>query len=142
MKRKLFMSLGILTVLGMGLYLVLAPSAGAAGGKVADHSLFDGTGGETGVRCRTTNGQAFNIYVAVRAINGPATMRVLFRDGSQVDYPIALDRSFSLEEAAGTTAGVDTAIRVKQATGTLVGWVSASRAPGTKSLVLCNTLST
>jgi hypothetical protein len=141
MKRKLFMSLTLITVLGMGWYL-LAPSAGAAAGKVADHSLFDGTGGETGVRCRTTNGQAFNIYVAVRAINGPATMQVLFRDGSRADYPIGQDQSFSLEEAAGTTAGVDTSIRVRQASGVLVGWVSASRAPGTKSLVLCNTLTT
>lgn len=142
MKRKLFITGTLLTVLGMGLYLILAPSAGAASGKVADHSLFDGTGGETGVRCRSTNGQAFNIYVAVRAIGGPATMRILFRDGSQVDYPLAQDQSFSLEEVAGTTAGVDTAIRVKQASGTLVGWVSASRAPGTRSLVLCSTLTT
>jgi hypothetical protein len=144
MKRRLLMTGILVIVFGMGLYFALAPSAGAVSGKVADHSLFDGTAGETGARCRTTNGQAFNLYVAVRAINGPATMRVLFRDGSWVDYPVTQDQSFSLEEAAGTTVGVDLGIRVRKSggTGSLVGWVSASRAPGTRSLVLCNTLTT
>lgn len=142
MKRKLFLTGTLLTVLGLGLYLVLVPSAGAATGKLADHSLFDGTAGETGVRCRTTNGRPFIIHVAVRAIDGDATMRILFRDGSQVDYPVANNQSFSLEQAAGTTVGVDIAIRVKISSGKLVGWVSASRAPGTRSLVLCQTLTT
>lgn len=67
-------------------------------------------------------------------------MRVLFQDGSMVAYPVAQDQSFSLQEAAGTTAGVDSAIRVKQFSGSLVGWVSASRAVGTTSLVFFNTL--
>jgi hypothetical protein len=144
MRRKLFITGTFLTVLGMGLYILLVPSAGAVSGKVADHSLFDGTGGETGVRCRTTNGRPFIIHVAVRAIDGDATMRVLFRDGSQVDYPVANNQSFSLDEAAGTTPGVDTAVRVKMVAGLgkLVGWVSASRAPGTRSLVFCQTLTT
>jgi hypothetical protein len=79
----------------------------------------------------------------VRAINAPATVRIRFQDGDFIDYPLAQNESFSLQQAAGTTNGVDNAIRAVKAPGSagdLVGWMSASRAPGTSTRVLCNTI--
>lgn len=121
-----------------------AQAQAAPAGKVADHSLFDQTSGDTGARCRTTNSRPFIFYLSVRAINAAATLRIHFQDGSFIDYPLAENVSFSLQQAAGTTDGVDNRIRVRSAPGSagaLVGWVSASRAPGTTSRVACNTLS-
>jgi hypothetical protein len=111
----------------------------AGGGKVADHSLLDQTSGDTGARCRTINSRPFIFYLSVRAINAAATVRIHFQDGSFIDYPLAENESFSLQQAAGTTDGVDNRIRVRSApgsAGSLVGWVSASRVPGTTSRVV------
>jgi hypothetical protein len=105
----------------------------AGGGKVADHSLLDQTSGDTGARCRTINSRPFIFYLSVRAINAAATVRIHFQDGSFIDYPLAENESLSLQQAAGTTDGVDNRIRVRSApgsAGSLVGWVSASRVDG------------
>lgn len=67
-------------------------------------------------------------------------MRVHFQDGDFVDYPIPQDTSYSIQQVAGTTANIDERIRVTSVgTGDLVGWMSASRLPGTDAKVLCNT---
>jgi hypothetical protein len=136
-------SLALAAVLGV--WGLRSPSgASAAGrGKVADHALFDETSGDVGVRCRTTTSSPFIVYLSVRAINASATVRALFQDGDFIDFPLAQNESFSLQQAAGTTDGVDNVIRVKSAPGSagaLVGWMSASRAPGTSTRVLCNTI--
>src|SRR5918995_5486430 len=140
MKRIAGIFLAVLTLaLVIGVWTFRGESATAVVGKVADHSLFDMTSGDLGARCRTTTSSPFIVYLSVRAINGPATVRVRFQDGSLIDFPLAENESFSLQQAAGTTNGVDDIIRVRSAAGNLVGWMSASRAPGTSSLVLCNT---
>ena len=140
MRKKLALFGSIVAVLGLAMYLLL-PSAGAATGKVSDHALFDGTGGDTTVWCRTTNSSPFDVHLAFRAINGDATLRVTFQDTDWVDYPIAQDTSFALTEAAGGTGLVDRKLLVSQAggTGKLVGWMSAGRMPGTAALVWCAT---
>jgi hypothetical protein len=119
--------------------------AGASGaetsGLISDHALIDQTSGDTSVSCRSTNPQAFIVYGAFRAIGGNVTMRVSFKDGDFVDYPIAQDTSFSLSEAAGGTPTVDKKIVVSTSggAGDLVGWMSAARAPGSKAFVACGT---
>lgn len=120
----------------------LRSTANAVSGKRADHALIDQTGGDVEVRCRTTNSSPFIVYLAVRAIAGPATLRVTFQDGDFVDYPLAENQVVSLQQAAGDTNGVDDLIRVTKATGagSIVGWMSASRAPGTGTRVACSTL--
>jgi hypothetical protein len=144
MKRSAVILAGALALaLAVGLWAVRSQATAAVVGKIADHSLFDQTSGDLGARCRTTNGKPFIVYVSVRAINADATLRVLFQDGDFIDYPIKQDESFSLQQAAGDTAGVDRAIRVRKAptsAGLLVGWMSASRAPGSSSLVACNSV--
>lgn len=145
MKRLVLIGVCVLVVaLAVGFGVTRSGAQVRTVGKAADHSLFDQTSGDTGARCRTTTSSPFIFYLSVRAINAAATVRVHFQDGSFIDYPLAENESFSLQQAAGTTDGVDNAIRVRSApgsAGSLVGWVSASRAPGTTSRVLCNTIS-
>jgi hypothetical protein len=144
MKRIALIVLCVLAVaLAAGFAVTRSEAQAGPAGKVADHSLFDQTSGDAGARCRTTNSRPFIFYLSVRAINAAATVRIHFQDGSFIDYPLAENESFSLQQAAGTTDGVDNRIRVRSApgsAGSLVGWVSASRAPGTRSRVACNTL--
>jgi len=129
-------------LLGGILILATAGSGGAATeGLLSDHALIDQTGTDTDVFCRSTNGQPFTIYGSFRAFGGDVTMRVTFRDGDFVDYPIAQDTSFSFSEAAGGTPSVDKKIVVSTSAGAgdLVGWLSASRSPGSKAFVACST---
>jgi hypothetical protein len=141
MKKRFAIGATLALTLCAGLYLTVGgSSAGAATGKVADHTLFDETSGDTQAQCRTTTGGAFIVYGSFRAITDDAVLRVTFQDGDFVDYPIPQDTSFSFQQAAGTTAGVDQRIRVTSVgTGDLVGWLSASRLAETGTLVLCKT---
>lgn len=140
MRKRLTIWGAVLAALALGVYM-LAPSASASPGKAADHSLFDETGGDLTVFCRTTNGGAFDVHMAFRAIDGDAVLRLTFQDSDYIDYPIPQDTSFSLTEAAGTSFGVDkrvTASNAGTAPGKLVGWMSAGRLPATSTEVLCN----
>ena len=141
MKKRFAIGTTLTLALCLGLYLTgTGGSAGAATGKVADHALFDQTSGDNAVQCRTTTGGAFIVYGSFRAINADAVLRVTFQDGDFVDYPIPQDTSFSFQQAAGTTLGVDQRIRVTSVgTGNLVGWLSASRLAQTGTLVRCGT---
>ena len=141
MKQRLAIFLTLTLILSVGLYLTIGgSSAGAAAtGKVADHTLFDETSGDTQASCRTTTGGRFILYGSFRAINADAMLHVLFQDGDFVDYPIPQDTSFSFQQAAGTSDGVDYRIRVSSVgTGNLVGWLSASRLAG-DNRVRCET---
>jgi hypothetical protein len=129
-------------LLGGVLILATAGSGGAATEQlISDHALLDQTGTDTDVFCRSPNGQPFTIYGSFRAFGGDVTMRVTFKDGDFVDYPIAQDTSFSFSQAAGGTPSVDKKIVVSTSggTGDLVGWLSASRSPGSKAFVACVT---
>lgn len=143
MKKRFAIAATLALTLSVGLYLTVGgSSAAAATGKIADHTLFDETSGDIRAACQTTTGGAFTVYGSFRAINGDAVLRVTFQDGDFVDYPIPQDTSFSFQQVAGTTAGVDQRIQVSSVgAGDLVGWLSASRLPGTGTLVLCRTKS-
>jgi hypothetical protein len=119
---------------------VAYPAAAAAQGKIADHTLMDETSGDTFAQCRTTNGPPFDFHVAARALGGEVVMRVEFLDGDFIDYSIPAEHSFSLDMAAGTSTS-DDRLKVSKSGGSgfLVAWLSASRLPGTSSLVLCRT---
>jgi hypothetical protein len=129
-------------LIGAALMIATAGSGGAASssGLLSDHALFDGTGADTSVSCRSTNSEAFTVYGAFRAAGGDVMMRVTFKDGDFVDYPIAQDTSFSFSEAAGGTPSVDRKIVVTATgAGDLVGWLSAARSPGSGAFVSCTT---
>lgn len=106
-----------------------APALAGSIGDPTDFTLFDQTGGDTSARCRSTTGDPFEFNASVRAINDDAVMRVTFRDGDFIDYPIPQDTSFSLHQIAGTDVGVDNRLIVTAAPGSvgvLVGWLSAA----------------
>jgi hypothetical protein len=142
MRRRVFLLGTVLAVSAIALFVVW-PTAGIAGGGAdsADHALIDQTGGDTSVSCRAVNGSPFLVFGSFRAFGGDVTLRVNFVDGDFVDYPVAQDGTFSFQQAAGTSSGVDTRIRVTSSggTGSLVGWLSANRAPGSDARVVCNT---
>ena len=138
MKRKL--SIASLVILLSVTAWSLWPATGSAARLTSDHALFDTTSGDNGARCRTTNGEPFLFFASVRAVGVDATMRVTFQDDDFVDYTLAANESFSLQQAAGGTADVDFAIKVTALTGDLAGWVSASRAPGSSAFVRCTTI--
>jgi hypothetical protein len=125
----------------VAVFSFVSASGAETTGLISDHALIDQTGGDTSVDCRATNKQAFIVYGAFRAFGGDVTMRVTFKDGDFVDYPIAQDTSFSLSEAAGGSPSVDKKIVVSTSggTGSLVGWMSAARSPGSKAFVVCET---
>jgi hypothetical protein len=141
MRKRLTLFLSAIALVAAAALYALWPASAATSGLVADHALIDQTGGDTFVQCKTTNGRPFIVYASMRAFGGDVTMRVLFQDGDQVDYLLAQDDVFSLQQAAGETAGVDRRIRIVKAggSGSLVGWMSASRVPGSGSFVACRT---
>lgn len=75
--------------------VVLWPASAQTTGLLSDHALIDQTGGDTSVRCRTTNGEAFDVHATMRAFGGPVTMRVGFQDGDFIDYQLAQDETLS-----------------------------------------------
>lgn len=120
----------------------MAPASAGSIGDPTDFTLFDQTGTDTDARCRTTTGDPFEFNASVRAITDDAILRVRFRDGDFVDYPIPVDTSFSLHQIAGTDVGVDNRIILESAPtslGDLVGWVSAADLEQDGGEVLCLT---
>jgi hypothetical protein len=139
-KRLVGLAVAVVAVSAVSL-LILWPAAGAATGKIADHSLIDQTGGAVFVQCRTTNSRAFEVHATLRAFGGDVTVRVLFQDGDFVDYPVAQDDVLSFSQAAGTTNGVDNRIRIQKSggIGSIVGWMSAGRLDNSGAFVGCRT---
>jgi hypothetical protein len=139
-KRVAVLSM-MVAITAVTVYMVWPVTGAMAAGKAADHSLIDQTGGDAAVQCRTTNGNPFNVFGTFRAFGGNVTLRVNFQDGDFVDYSLLLDETLSLEQVAGTSAGVDGKIQITKSAGagSIVGWLSAASAPGSGSLVVCKT---
>ena len=141
MKKKGLIAIVALAATITAVLVIASEGPASAVGHTTDHALIDQTGGDTSVRCQTTNRQPFIVYGAFRAFGGDVVMRVQFH-GDFVDYPIAQDTSFSFSQAAGDTPGVDGRIIVATSggTGKLVGWLSANRANGSQAFVSCTTV--
>lgn len=126
----------------------------AAGGQRSDFALFDGTnasdpdaGVSCGARISGENGNgnnssaiAFTYSVAVSNFsNDAAFLRITYADGDFVRFAVPANSSFSLNQSAGGTKGVDDKIKVTSETaGALAGAVSimvpsAAKAPAGQS---------
>ena len=126
----------------------------AAGGQRSDFALFDGTnasdpdaGVSCGARISGENGNgnngsaiAFTYSVAVSNFsNDLAFLRITYADGDFVRFAVPANSSFSLNQSAGGTKGVDDKIKVTSETaGALAGAVSimvpsAAKAPAGQS---------
>jgi hypothetical protein len=106
-------------------------------GKVTtDHALFDTTGGEAGVGCKSD--RSFDIHISVQDANSDgATFKVLFVNDATgtvdqfVNYNVHAGESVNISQAAGGTPNADTHI-VVSVTGSAAGWVSISTENGAK----------
>ena len=111
----------------------------ASGGERSDFALFDGTNAsdpDAGVSCgarlsnEKDNGKgsaiAFTYSIAVSNFsNDTAFLRVTYGDGDFVRFAVPANSSFSLNQSAGGTKGVDDKIVVTSETaGALAGAVS------------------
>jgi len=103
------------------------------GDYVADHALFDTTGGDHGAKAKCLD-RIFEFYLVARAVGGPATIRITFADGDWIEFPLkAADDSISFTQAAGGTLGVDDELNVEVVSGNAVGWISIRAQKGAKA---------
>ena len=142
MKRYLALIGGMLALaLSMTLVLALgvfgtAQATNTPGSTTTDHALFDTTGGEAGVGCKSD--RSFDIHISVQdANNDGATFKVLFVNDSthtsdqEVTFNVPAGESVNISQAAGGTPDADTHI-VISVTGSAAGWVSISTENGAR----------
>ena len=134
-KRKLLASLSLGLLVLFGGWVAVA-DGNDDGDRRNDFALFDGTNPANqpneGAVCFAKKGKAFNYHVAVtnHISGGDGFVRVTYKDGDFVQFPIAPGGSFSFTQAAGSKDGFDSAIRISNggSAARLVGVVSAERA--------------
>ena len=113
----------VVSLLVTGLYLgTPATAINTPGRDISDHALIDVT--DTGAKCSCD--KTFTFYLTVRAVDGDATVRITFKDGDSVDFPVDFPsgQTVSIVQAAGGTPGVDDVLTVTSPNGQIVGWVS------------------
>lgn len=138
-------------LLSLGFVVQFAPWAIADDddhGK-SDFALFDGTNPanqpDEGAICGAKDlkkGKSFTFYLTVTAhASGPdGFVRLTYKDGDFVQFPIKSDASFSLSQAAGSKGGADRAVRVSNggSGARLVGAMSAISDHKTPFCVSCD----
>jgi hypothetical protein len=120
MKRKLTILATVVAMVTVGVFLTIS-RAGAIGpgdSGDTDFTLFDNEIGAFGGPDKTAfckSNEEYVIRIAVRAINGPATVREQYGDGDFIDFPLADNQVFSWSEEAGSHTGVNSTITIKPA---------------------------
>lgn len=99
--------------LGLTLGLLLATAA-AAKADTSDFALFDGTNAanqpDSGAVCSANSSFTYN--VAVANFGGDGEVRITYKDGDFIRFPIASGASFAFSQAAGSKGSADRAVRV------------------------------
>src|SRR5262245_4157376 len=94
--------------LGLTLGLVLASTA-AANADTSDFALFDGSNPanqpDSGAVCYANSSFTYNVVVANWGPDGE--VRITFRDGDIIRFPIASGASFAFTQAAGSKGRAD-----------------------------------
>ncbi len=108
-----------MTRAGILLYLILSASvvlgtATVASAVTSDFALFDGTNPanqpDSGATCVANS--AFTYHVVVANWGGDGEVRITYKDGDLIRFPIAAGASFAFSQAAGSKGGADRAVRV------------------------------
>jgi hypothetical protein len=93
--------------------IALLATSGVASADTADFALFDGTNPanqpDSGAVCYANN--AFTYHVAVANWGGDGEVRITYKDGDIVRFPIRAGASFAFSQGA-TGKGADKAVRV------------------------------
>jgi hypothetical protein len=134
----------ILVSLVVGFILLGGPwTAATADDGKSDFALFDGTNPanvESGAICGAKNlkGKTFTYHVTVsnHASGSAGFVRLTYKDGDFVQFPLAPDASFSFSQAGGSKGGADRAVRVSNG-GSGAKLVGAMSAIGTESKPFC-----
>jgi hypothetical protein len=115
--------------LGLAAGLLLA-SAAAANADTSDFALFDGTNPanqpNSGAVCSANSAFTYNVVVANWGPDGE--VRITFKDGDLIRFPLASGASFAFTQAAGSKGGADRAVRLSNggSPAQLTGSMSAS----------------
>lgn len=95
-------------------FAVLLASTTEASADTSDFALFDGSNPanqpNSGAVC-SSNG-AFTYHVAVANWGADGEVRITYKDGDIIRFPIAAGGSFAFSQAAGSKGGADSAVRV------------------------------
>jgi hypothetical protein len=114
---------------GLALALLLATVA-AASADTSDFALFDGTNptnqADSGAVCSANS--SFTYHVTVANWGDDGEVRITYKDGDFVRFPIAAGASFAFSQAAGSKGRADRAVRVSNggSSAQLSGAMSAS----------------
>ena len=114
--------------LGLTLGVLLA-SAAAAKADTSDFALFDGTqvaNTESGAVCSANSAFTYNVVVANWGADG--VIRITYKDGDILRFPIAAGASVAFSQAAGSKGRADRAVRISNDEGSaaqLTGSMSA-----------------
>jgi hypothetical protein len=100
---KMMKSLGLM----LGLSLACAATAKA---DTSDFALFKGADETSGAVCSANSSFVYN--VAVANVGGDGQVRITFKDGNFIEFPIVSGASFAFSQAAGSKGRADRAIRV------------------------------
>jgi hypothetical protein len=98
--------------LGLTLGVLLA-SAAAAKADTSDFALFDGTqvaNTESGAVCSANSAFTYNVALANWGADG--VIRITYKDGDILRFPIAAGASFAFSQAAGSKGRADRAVRI------------------------------
>jgi len=115
------MSKGMLIASLMGLLVLAGDGVVVAGDRDEDEgrhdfALFDGTNPDNqpdaGAVCFARRGKPFVYHAAVANRGADGFVRVTYKDGDFVDFPLAAGGSFSFSQAAGSRGGADRAVRI------------------------------
>ena len=137
MKMKGWLAVALLS---LGFVVQFAPSAIADDSK-SDFALFDGTNPanqpNSGAVCSAKH--AFTYHVAVANWGADGVVRITYKDGDIIRFPIKAGASFAFSQAAGSKGGADKAVRVSNegSPAQLAGAMSAS-ADGKVKCISCD----
>lgn len=100
----------VITLAGL---MVLA-GMGSASADTSDFALFDGTNPanqpDAGAVCSANS--AFTYHVVVANWGADGVVRITYKDGDIIRFPIKAGASFAFSQAAGSKGGADSAVRV------------------------------
>jgi len=109
---------------------LLLASATWASADTSDFALFDGSNPanqpDSGAVCSSNS--SFTYHVVVANWGGAGEVRITYKDGDIIRFPLAAGASFAFSQAAGSKGGADSAVRVSNggSAAQLAGSMSAS----------------
>jgi hypothetical protein len=102
------------TLKSLGLTFGLLLASAAANADTSDFALFDGTEPanqpDSGAVCSANSAFTYNVVVGNWGPDGE--VRITFKDGDFIHFPIASGASFAFSQAAGSKGRADRAVRV------------------------------